>query len=474
VARRPFDPSLARGGLFDAPGESAPLSVSQASERILRAVEGIGRVRVVGEVSNFSSPRHWYFTLKDDESQIGCVMWASRTSSVGFVPATGMEVIVTGTITHYGKGGRTQIDVQSMERRGEGLLQARYEALRRELDEKGWFRAERRRLLPAFPRRVAVITSFQADALQDVLKTARIRAPFVDILVVGVPVQGEAAAPAVAQAIAAVDRRADELGIDAMIVTRGGGSIEDLWAFNERIVAEAVFNAKTPVISAIGHESDVTIIDFVADHRASTPTQAVMELFPDRHAEGEQVDSLSGRMNRSARRRVEDARRHLSMLARHPLFRSPRAPIDLRRADLGRLAVRLASGTRATHSAARHRLADACARFERHRPSIRQAAARERLHSFDARLHAAARRTLADLRGQVSAADRQLRLLGPGETLARGWSLTFAADGSLLRSAADAGVGQELRTQFADGSVRSRVEPAADTPSSTLFGPHGG
>jgi hypothetical protein len=127
VARRPFDPSLARGGLFDAPGESAPLSVSQASERILRAVEGIGRVRVVGEVSNFSSPRHWYFTLKDDESQIGCVMWASRTSSVGFVPATGMEVIVTGTITHYGKGGRTQIDVQSMERRGEGLLQARYQ-----------------------------------------------------------------------------------------------------------------------------------------------------------------------------------------------------------------------------------------------------------------------------------------------------------------------------------------------------------
>ena len=307
MARRPFDPSLARGGLFDAPGESAPLSVSQASERILRAVEGIGRVRVVGEVSNFSSPRHWYFTLKDDESQIGCVMWASRTSAVGFAPATGMEVIVTGTITHYGKGGRTQIDVQSMERRGEGLLQARYEALRRELDEKGWFRAERRRPLPAFPRRVAVITSFQADALQDVLKTARIRAPFVDILVVGVPVQGEAAAPAVAQAIAAVDRRADELGIDAMIVTRGGGSIEDLWAFNERIVAEAVFNAKTPVISAIGHESDVTIIDFVADHRASTPTQAVMELFPDREAEGEQVDSLSGRMNRSdrsARRRI--------------------------------------------------------------------------------------------------------------------------------------------------------------------------
>jgi exodeoxyribonuclease VII large subunit len=321
---------------------------------------------------------------------------------------------------------------------------------------------------------VAVITSFQADALQDVLKTARIRAPFVDILVVGVPVQGEAAAPAVAQAIAAVDRRADELGIDAMIVTRGGGSIEDLWAFNERIVAEAVFNAKTPVISAIGHESDVTIIDFVADHRASTPTQAVMELFPDREAEGEQVDSLSGRMNRSARRRVEDARRHLSMLARHPLFRSPRAPIDLRRADLGRLAVRLAGGTRATHAAARHRLADACARFERHRPAIRQAAARERLHSFEARLHSAARRSLADLRGQLSSADRQLRLLGPGETLARGWSLTFAADGSLLRSAADAGAGQELRTQFADGSVRSRVEPAADTPSSTLFGPHGG
>lgn len=469
VARRPFDPSLARGGLFDpepprtpaAPATAsapAPLTVTQVSERIRGALDGLGRVRVVGEVSNFSDRKHWYFTLKDADCQVDCVMWASRASAAGFVPAHGTEVVVTGTVTHYGPRGRTQIEVTAVERRGEGALQARYEALRRELESLGWFDAARRRPLPAFPRRVAVITSFQADALQDVLRTARLRAPFVEILVVGVPVQGPEAAPAVAQAIAAVDRRADELGVDAVIVTRGGGSIEDLWAFNERVVAEAAHRATVPVISAIGHESDVTILDFVADHRASTPTQAVMALFPDRAAEAERLASLAGRAARIAVRRVDDARRRLGFLVRHPLLRSPHAALDLRRGALDRLAGRIRAARQLRRTEAQHRLSSLRARLEALRPSARHASAVERLRSLEARLHATARRGIADRLRRTDATDRQLRLLGPGETLARGWSLTFDAAGQLVRRAADATPGQPLVTRLADGEVRSTVQ----------------
>lgn len=477
MSRRPFDPSLARGGLFGPPsdaapragaaqGEAPPLSVTQATDRIKRAVEGIGQVRVVGEVSNFSSPRHWYFTIKDSESQLGCVMWSSRAAAAGFVPGNGTEVVVTGTLTHYGKGGRTQLDVQKIERRGAGSLQQRFEELRRLLESEGYFARARKRPLPSFPRRVAVITSFQADALQDVLKTARMRAPFVRILVVGVPVQGESAAPAVARAISAVDRRADELGIDAMIVTRGGGSMEDLWAFNERVVADAVFRSGTPVVSAIGHEMDTTIIDGVADHRASTPTQAVMELFPDGAVELERVDAMTDRLSRIVRRQVVDAQRRLAVVARHPLFRSPRAPVDLRRDGLDRMAARLAHAVRARESAAARRLADARARFERHRPAVRQAAARERLRALSQRMERAARVMVGDLRGQLGSAERQLRALGPGQVLARGYSLTFGADGRLVRTVADAPAGTPLATRVADGTIHSTVGGA---PAPTLF-----
>jgi exodeoxyribonuclease VII large subunit len=472
VARRPFDPSLARGGLFDlqparpgaetsAQGSPPPLTVTQVSERIRGAVDALGRVRVVGEVSNFANRRHWYFTLKDAECQVDCVMWASRSASAGFVPDDGTEVVVTGTVTHYGPRGRTQLEVSSIERRGEGTLQARYDALRRELEALGWFDPARKRELPAFPRRVAVITSFGADALQDVLRTARMRAPFVDILVVGVPVQGPEAAPAVAQAIAAVDRRADELGIDAAIVTRGGGSIEDLWAFNERVVAEAAYRATVPLVSAIGHESDTTILDFVADHRASTPTQAVMALFPDRAAEAERVDSLAGRAARSARRRIAEARTRLAYLARHPLLRSPRAALEVRRAEVERLSARLRSAAQLRRGTAERQLAALRVRLDALRPAARHAAAAGRVEALASRLHAAARRGAADRRRHAEALDRQLRILGPGETLARGWSLSFDASGRLVRRVADARPGAALVTRLADGEVRSTVDPAA-------------
>lgn len=494
MKRVPFDPSRARGGLFDPAKDAAqaakaaalgdpaapsaavppPITVSEASNIIRRAVESAGRQRIVGEVSNFTHREHWYFTVKDDKSQLECVMWASANGRSTVTPSNGMQVILTGDPTHWGPRGRTQLVVTRIERVGEGSLQQRYEELCRTLREQGYFDDARKRPLPDYPRAIAVITSGTGAALQDVLRTARLRAPFVRILVVDVPVQGDAAAPAVARAIDAVDRRADELGIDAIIVTRGGGSLEDLWAFNERIVADAVFRATTPIVAAIGHESDTTIIELVADKRASTPTAAVMALLPDSEGMTQQTDHLQDRLQFLIRRRIHELRRTVEAHARHTMFRSPTAVIDVYRAALLRSVARLALAARARVNDTRHRLADARTRFERHRPAARHAAARERLLGLDARLHGAARRSIYDLRGQLAGADRQLRLLGPGETLARGWSLTFAADGTLIRSAADARPGQEIESRLADGTVRSRVISPGASAEPTLFEPPAG
>jgi len=487
VARRPFDPRLARGGLFDGvrgasvPGASqapadparpdaapagepraaeadAPITVTEASVRIKRAVEGTGRQRIVGEVSNFSQRQHWYFTLKDSESQLDCVMWASSTTSARVVPANGMEVVVEGLPTHWGPRGRTQLVVRSVARVGAGSLQQRFEELCRVLRAEGYFDESRKKRLPPFPRAVAVITSMQGAALQDVLRTARLRAPFVRIVAVDVPVQGDAAAPAIAAAIDAVDRRADELGIDAMIVTRGGGSIEDLWAFNERAVADALLRARTPVVAAIGHESDTTVAELVADRRASTPTAAVMLLLPDREGMRQQVDHLHDRMNFLARRRVADGRRTMEQLARHPFLRSPRGAVDLRRAGLDRLAARLASAVRSRVARERAAVGELRVRFEAHRPAARQAAARATLESLSARLAGVVRSAASTARARVEGADRQLRILGPGETLARGWSLTFTEDGRLVRDASRVRPGELVRTRMSGGTVDARVE----------------
>ncbi|MFO0963293.1 MAG: exodeoxyribonuclease VII large subunit [Phycisphaerales bacterium] len=508
MARRPFDPRLARGGLFDqvrgaaVPGatppattppvaggppaaaaapapstaaESAPpadgpqpLTVTQASEIIRRALVATGKHRIVGEVSNFTQRDHWYFTIKDEESQLDCAMWASANARAPFVPGNGMEIVVVGEITHYGRRGRTQLSVQRIERRGMGSLQARFAELCRLLREQGYFDQARKRPLPKFPRRVAVITSAGGAALHDVLRTAALRAPFVRLLVIDVQVQGEGAAEQVAAAIAAVDRRADELGIDAMIVTRGGGSLEDLWAFNERVVADAAFRATTPIVAAIGHEADTTVIELVADHRASTPTQAVMLLFPDREGMEQQVDALTDRLQHGIRRRMHEARRHLESLARHPMFRSPLAPIELRRPGLRQLRLRLESAARARLHASERRFAQAHARLERNRPAVRHANARARVQALHEQLQRSIRATLQQLRAQTDSAERQLRALGPAQVLARGYSLTFDAQGRLLRRAADAAPGDRLRTRLADGTIDSaveRVEQGGDGPA---------
>jgi exodeoxyribonuclease VII large subunit len=480
MARRPFDPAKMAAAQTAAStpapvvgastGEAPPLRVHQLAAMIDGVVRsGLPKVlRVVGEVSNWTDRTHWYFSLKDADAVISCVMFQGAARKTGFVPSVGQEVVATGSCEFYKPQGRLTFRVDRLEPVGAGALELAFRKLVAELRALGWFDPERKRPLPAFPRRIAVITSRTGAALQDVVNTVQRRCPGVLVCLIDTKVQGPEAAPGIARAVEWVSANAPRLGLDVLIVTRGGGSMEDLWAFNDRAVAEAIVRCSIPVAAAIGHETDTTIAELVADERCATPTQAAMRCTPDRGALLEQVDSLGDRLAQALRneaRRTAEAlsaqRRHLLAALRHRVGQSAR------------------------------RLESLAARLEAHRPGAVYERRRARLEAAALALGSALRGRLdaidlpglqADLRGVVeqraraagerlAASQRQLELVGPQSVLARGYSVTFLPDGRALRSVRDARPGQVLSTRLADGHVESTVgapgtsEPVPPAPA---------
>lgn len=491
MTRPLFDPSKIRGAPESSPARGEAdhdhLTVSQLSERIKTALEhGIGSpIGVLGQVSNLATPNHWYFSLKDEQAVVSCVAWASSARRFGFVPSDGDEVVAIGHVSHYAPQGRTQFYVQRMQPVGAGALQVRFQELCEKLRAQGYFREDRKRALPAFPRRVAVITSAGGAAVHDVIATARHRCGAVGLTIVDVRVQGEGAAADVARAVRWVNRRRESLGVDAILVTRGGGSMEDLWAFNEQVVADAVFESDLPVVAAIGHESDTTVIELVADLRAATPTQAAMRLVPDAGELRRQIDHLRGRLTLLVRRRAEFSAHRLEALGRRECMRDPmklvvRArqrvealQVDLQRivrsrlaedrGRLERLAGRLAGMPTDRLVAARHqRLAVLADRLDRVvRARIDQ---RPRLRRLARQLHESSRRRLALARGRVEQMDRELTAVDPMRVLRRGYTCTTDASGALVRSVADVRAGDRLRTRVADGTIDSIASSSRPDP----------
>lgn len=482
MERLPFDPSKARGAKRDtaadtAAGENRPLSVSQLSASIDGALrEGLpARVSVRGEISGFKNQTHWYFTLKDEHAVIGCVMFASSARRQSVVPGNGDEVIVSGRVEYWSKGGRIQLYADRVEPVGQGRLEREYQRLVTELREKGWFEVARKRELPAFPRRVAVVTSATGAALQDVIDTARRRCPAVELCVVDVRVQGESATPQITRALNWLSQQHDSLGIDAIILTRGGGSLEDLWAFNELAVAEAVFNCAIPVVAAIGHETDTTIAELIADERCATPTQAAMRLLPDSGALRDQTEQFGRRLDARITRVLAEERRHLASLSRLPALRDGHRAIEQQGAILHRLGTALDHATREAISARRHRLFNASDRLQRHRPSAALGSRRQRLDRASYRLEPSIRarvrttdhldrfdevhnttvRRIERHSDRLAALGRELEVVSPLRILSRGYTVTSDNEGNLLRSAAQASEAKGLLTRFVDGSVAS-------------------
>lgn len=492
MARRPFNPVDAAGAPtpggsparrernFAHIGEAAQLTVSQVSELIKQTLETriASPLRVVGEISNLNVRQHWYFSLKDENAVISCVAWASSAKKFGFTPADGQEVVATGHISHFGPQGRTQLYVSKIEPIGAGALELRFRALCEELRGLGYFDEAHKRSLPILPRKIAVITSRTGAAIQDVIATAKARCPAVGIVLIDVRVQGEGAAKEIARAIRLIDRDHERLGIDAVLVTRGGGSIEDLWAFNERIVADAVFRRSIPLVAAIGHESDTTIIELVADRRAATPTQAAMLLVPDRAALVRQLDHQSQRLVALLKRRLERDRARWQTASRHELFRAParlvrekrerteQADHTLRRAleqrvhqanlRLERAARRLAD-LRPAEQAGEVRAQLAVMEDRLQRALIRRAKRSEDLDRLHTRLATAVHRHLRHTRERTEWLANRLAGVDVHAVLRRGFTYTITPEGGVLRSVGEVESGDVITTHVADGRIESVV-----------------
>jgi len=458
-------PPARRGGGDDG-GELPPISVSELADRMKVSLEALGTLRVAGEISNFAERGgHWYFTLKDDAASVSCAMFREANRTVAFAPDDGLAVVASGMPSYYGRFGRAQLYVRKLERKGLGSLQERLQALIRELSALGYLDEARKRALPEFPARIAVVTGRDSAAEADVVRTARMRFAGTGLLLVDVRVQGEQAAPQVTRAIGLLDRHAKRLGIDCILVTRGGGSLEDLWAFNERIVADAVFARRNvPIVAAIGHETDTTVIELVADRRASTPTQAITLLVPDAESLGERLDAAGGRLRQAMRVALAARRGTLERLARHAFLRRPDAGVAAARERIDRAERALERVLERRVERARERVVAAGAGLRPRRLEARTRLAAADLRRLAAGLRLAATRSLDRGRARVEADGRQLVAVGPESVLSRGFSYTLGADGSLLRSAGSVRPGERIRTVLADGTVDSEVVAPAEAP----------
>jgi exodeoxyribonuclease VII large subunit len=445
------------------PSATKVYSVSELTAGVRRTLEGqFGNVCVEGEVSNhrLQASGHQYFTLKDAKSQVACVWFAGRSSGLRAVPLSdGMQVQLRGLLTVFEARGSYQINVQSVQAAGAGLLQAKFEALKRRLQEEGLFDRARKRPLPRYPAVVALVTSPTGSVVQDMLKVLGRRAPWVRVLVYPVRVQGQTAAAEIADGIRFVNEQSGRSlpKVDVLIVGRGGGSVEDLWSFNEEVVARAIFHSEIPLVSAVGHETDFTIADFVADQRAPTPSAAAEMVVPDGAALERQVQLQGDRMEASLQGQLRRWRQRLEFLEKSALFREPRARLAEAAQRLDAEADSLDRAVRDRLGALTRRLENLAASVRAHRPDQVLALRRQQTEAAAGRLERALVAALQQRGTQVEQMRQKLVLLSPEGTLERGYSITLATDGTLVRSASKAAVGDTLVTRLRDGRVESTV-----------------
>jgi exodeoxyribonuclease VII large subunit len=422
-----------------------------------------------GELSNFrhfQASGHWYFTLKDERAQVAAAMFRGSNRRVRFRPEDGAMVLVRGQVSLYEPRGTYQIIVTHMEPRGAGALHAAFEELKARLAAEGLFAAERKRPLPALPRRIGVVTSRDGAAFRDILRVLHRRHAGVSVLLVPVRVQGEGSAGEIAAAI----QRAGAAGdLDALIVGRGGGSLEDLWSFNEEVVARAIADCAVPVISAVGHETDITIADFVADVRAPTPSAAAEMVVASRQEMQDRVRGLVQRLSGATRLLL--TRLRAGPAGRFGLLGARPLEIRLRRAGQRSddLAGRLGRTLERALSRERRRCELLTGRLSPRSLMARVAARRERLRAVDGRLGAAARSRLRALRESARLATGRLAELSPLAVLERGYSVArLPATGAVLRDAREVAAGDPVELMLHRGGlrleVRRRLDPDHDEP----------
>jgi exodeoxyribonuclease VII large subunit len=437
--------------------ERAVLTVSELSAR-LRSVleERFPAVWVEGEISNFKvyGSGHAYFTLKDETAQLRCVLFRNRTRRVRFEPADGLHVLAFGSVELYAQRGEYQLVIELLEPRGLGALQLAFEQLKERLSREGLFDAARKRALPRFPRKIGLVTSPSGAALRDMLRVIGRRFGDLHIVIAPAKVQGEGAAQEVAQGV----RELNALGgVDVIIVGRGGGSLEDLWAFNDEMLARTIAASKIPVVSAVGHEVDFTIVDFVADLRAPTPSAAAELVVREKQAVADGVSDLGRRLTAAMTRRLSRERERLETARRRRVLTDPHRPLrDLER-RVDDAAVRLRRAMTAVLRHAAHRVELAARGLRAQSPTARTLGDRRRLIELSARLDRGLARQLDRARHRLGGASGRLDSLSPLAVLARGYSLTRLPSGEIVRSIRQVAAGDPLDVLLSEGSLTCRV-----------------
>ena len=459
---QPTEEIRAKLGLGVPGGVPGALSVTQLLRRMKNLLEiQIGEVWVEGEVSNLrkQASGHWYFSLKDEGAQISCAMFGARRREGADALVDGAKVKVFAEASVYEARGQLQIIVQKTERAGAGDLQARFEALKRKLQAEGLFDADRKKPLPGFPQTIGLVTSGSGAALQDMLNVLTRRAPWVQPVLFPVRVQGKGAEIEIARAIRQLGEP-EKFGhprCDVIIVGRGGGSIEDLWNFNEEIVARAIAACPIPIISAVGHEIDFTIADFVADLRAPTPSAAAELAVADGAELLEQLSHLRRRLERHVIERLHRARMALDALKRGALQRGGERLLREPTMRLDHLRGRLLAAVESNLQSSAARLGHARTAHRAHHPARVLQRRIDHVAQLRARFHRAGGLVITDRSGHLKRLAGLLRALGPDSAFQRGFSITMDEHGKILRSVSGIQPGAKIHTRLADGKIASRV-----------------
>jgi exodeoxyribonuclease VII large subunit len=448
---------------FESP-TSRVLTVTELTRSIRSVLESaIGDLTVEGEIGSYRrhASGHQYFTLKDAQCQVSCVLFRRPYQRpLKQVPLEdGMQVQVRGTLTVYEARGQYQINVSSVQLAGAGLLQAKFEALKRKLADEGLFAADRKRSLPRFPRLVGIITSPTGAAIRDILTVLERRAPWIQILIYPVRVQGEGSALEIMEALRYFNSTVPtgHHVPDVIIVTRGGGSMEDLWEFNDEMLAHTIAESHIPVVSAVGHEIDFTISDFVADLRAPTPSAAAEIIAPDGSELLRRIGQMEAQIRRIASTCLEQWRSRVGFVARSGLFREPSRILAEYSQRLDGLSEALESVPPERIRESRHRVERLLAVVRQHRPDQLLKLRRQELSARIARIEQRVLEQLTFKWMKLKRLEGLLKVLSPIATMERGFSMTTTAGGLLIRSVSDATPGMKITTRLVDGAIDSEV-----------------
>jgi exodeoxyribonuclease VII large subunit len=460
----PVPTGLVSSSQLQAPNSDLPnvLTVAQLTRRISGVLEeGIGSVWVEGEISNLrrQSSGHSYFTLKDEESQLSCVLFARTASGQKVALRDGLQVQLQGQISVYQPRGQYQLVVRVVQAKGEGVLQARFEELKRRLAAEGLFDQSRKRTLPRFPRRIGVVTSPTGAAIHDFLQVLHRRHPGLRVVINPVRVQGKGAAAEIAAAIAELAAGGGVIGpVDLIVVTRGGGSLEDLWEFNEEAVARAIVASSVPVVSAVGHEIDFSIADFAADLRAPTPSAAAELIAAEGSELLERSRSLVARIGREALARMGLHHAVQQRLASSPLFRDPLRRVEEAKQTSDRIEEFLTGTIERRTEQVSATIARRAAQMASAHPGHRLLHADQKISALGEQLGTLMAHRLERDKGRMNLVIAALSALNPEATLARGFSITRNVEGKVITSSGQVKQGESIRTQLAEGELDAVVK----------------